>query len=91
MAFTANITTNGRNYPTAYIKASITHCDTNSIVVKLLLWETQQLRENGVQSLPYDNDTHVIPVVDIPAANPIAYAYAALEASGEFPEATWNI
>ncbi len=28
---------------------------------------------------------------DLTAANPIAYAYAQLEASGEFPEATWNI
>jgi len=29
--------------------------------------------------------------MDLQADNPIAYAYALLEASGEFTEATWNV
>jgi len=33
----------------------------------------------------------ILATVDIPSPNPIAYAYSLLEASGQFPEATWNV
>ena len=36
-------------------------------------------------------DLRVLDTADLPSANPVDYGYKLLEASGEFPEATWNI
>jgi len=38
----------------------------------------------GEESAPY------APLLNDPSP-PVAYAYALLEASGEFPDATWNV
>ena len=91
MAFLTPLEVAGRSYPAAYIKATIARCDTNQTVLKLQAWETQELREQGVPSLPYPNDLRVLDTVDLPAANPVDYGYKLLESSGEFPEATWNV
>lgn len=91
MAFTTELTVNGRTYPTAYVKATVARSDATTTVLKLQAWETQELREQGVPSLPYPNDLRVVDTIDLPSANPVDYGYQLLEASGEFPEATWNI
>jgi len=58
----------------------------------------QASRTNGGQSVP-DNwlpdgfsSLQVFATdLNLQANNPVAYAYALLEASGEFPDATWNV
>ena len=91
MAFTTELTVNGRTYPTAYVKATVARSDATTTVLKLQAWETQELREQGVPSLLYPNDLRVLATADLPSANPVDYGYQLLEASGEFPEATWNV
>jgi len=64
----------------------------DSGVLKLEAWETQELREAGVTPLAWDRDLRSYETnLDLQAANPVDYAYKLLEASGEFPEATWNV
>ncbi len=92
MAFLTPLTVNGRSYPSAYIKATIARCDTKQTVLKLQAWETQELREQDVPSLPYPNDLRSYETnLDLQSVNPVDYGYKLLEASGEFPDATWNI
>ena len=91
MAFTTPLEVAGRNYLAAYIKATIARCDTKQTVIKLQAWETMELREQGVPSLPYPDDLRVLDTADLPSANPVDYGYQLLEASGEFPDATWNV
>jgi hypothetical protein len=91
MAFTTELAINGRTYAAAYVKATVARSDATTTVLKLQAWETQVLREAGVPSLPYPDDLRVLDTSDLPSANPVDYGYQLLEASGEFPEATWNI
>ena len=92
MAFLTPLTVNGRSYPSAYIKATIARCDTKQTFLKLQAWETQELREQDVPSLPYPNDLRSYETnLDLQAANPVDYGYQLLEQSGEFADATWNI
>jgi len=91
MAFTTDLTVNGRTYPAAYVKATVARCDATTTVIKLQAWETQALREAGVPALNWPNDLQVLNTATIPSDNPVAYGYNLLEASGEFPNATWNI
>jgi hypothetical protein len=92
MAFLTHLEVAGRSYPKAYIKATIARCDTKQTVIKLEAWETQELREQGLTPLAWDNDLRSTKTeLDLQAVNPVDYAYKLLESSGEFPEATWNI
>lgn len=92
MAFLTPLEVAGRNYPAAYIKATIARCDTKQTVIKLEAWETQELREQGVTPIAWDNDLRVFDsALALQADNPIDYGYKLLEVSGEFPDATWNI
>lgn len=91
MAFTTDLTVNGRTYPTAYVKATVARCDANTTVLKLEAWETQTLREAGVPALNWPNDLRVLATSTVLSDNPVAYGYNLLEASGEFPNATWNV
>ena len=91
MAFLTPLTANGRSYPAAYVKVTVATSSAQQTVLKLQAWETQGLREQGVPSLPYPNDLRVLATSDVPSDNPVDYGYQLLEASGEFPEATWNV
>jgi len=92
MAFLTPLEVAGRSYPAAYVKATVARCDTTQTVLKLEAWETQALRQEGVPALNWPNDLRSLATnMDLQADNPIAYAYALLEASGEFTDATWNI
>jgi len=92
MAFLTPLEVAGRSYPAAYIKATIARCDNKQTIIKLEAWETQELREAGVTPLAWDRDLRSYETnLDLQAANPVDYGYKLLEASGEFPEATWNV
>lgn len=92
MAFTTPLVAHGYTYPAAYIKAHIAHCDSQRTVIKLAVWPTQADRESGAQPVRYDNDLRQYQTdLTLQAANPVAYAYALVEASGEFADATWNV
>lgn len=91
MAFLTPLEVAGRSYPAAYIKATIARCDNKQTIIKLEAWETQELREAGVTPLAWDRDLRSPQTeLELQADNPVDYAYKLLEASGEFPEATWN-
>lgn len=92
MAFLTPININGRAYESAYIKATLAKSSARQTVIFLEAWESQELRAAQVPSLPFpDNLVVVNDLQDLPNNNPVDYAYKLLEASGEFPEATWNI
>jgi len=92
MAFLTPLEVAGRNYPSAYVKATIARCDSKQVVIKLEAWETQALRQEGVPALNWPNDLRSLATnMDLQAANPVDYGYKLLEASGEFPDATWNV
>ena len=92
MAFLTPLEVAGRSYPAAYIKATIARCDSNQVVIKLDAWETQGLREQKVPALNWSNDLRSYETnPDLQSVNPVDYAYKLLEASGEFPDATWNV
>lgn len=91
MAFKTELTINGRTYPEAYVKATVARSDATTTVLKLQAWETQALRDAGVPSLNWATDLRVLDTTPVPSDNPVAYGYNLLEASGEFPNATWNI
>ena len=92
MAFTTPLVAHGYTYSQAYIKAHIAHCDAQRTVVKLTVWPTQADRENGAEPVRYDNDLRQYQTdLALQADNPVAYAYALLEASGKYPTATWNV
>ncbi len=92
MAFTTPLVAHGYTYSQAYIKAHIAHCDSQRTVIKLTVWPTQADRTNGAEPVRYDNDLRQFPTdLQMQADNPVDYGYKLLEASGEFPEATWNV
>jgi len=91
MAFTTPLTVAGRSYPTAYIKATVRFCDSGATTLQLHAWETQELRQQGVPELSWPNDLRTFETVTLVADNPVDYGYQLLQASGEFPSATWNI
>ena len=93
MAFTADIITDKlRTMKNAYISAIVRYSDKSKTCIQLNVWETAEAR----QEFPYI-PAFVPPELELPtdlclqADNPIAYAYQLLEASGQFPDATWNI
>ena len=96
MAFTTPLTITQESYSetheAAYIKAEIRLCTAQTTVVQLKVWESQAKRTAGAPPLRYDNDLRSFDTqLALQADNPVAYAYALLEASGEFPDATCNV
>ena len=54
------------------------------------MWTSQASRTNGGEPVRYDNDLRSFTTqLALQADNPVAYAL--LQASGEFPDATWNV
>ncbi len=93
MAFTANITaSSGRTIEDAYCKVVVHYADAASTTLIIKVWETAAERQDLPSNpLAEFESQRILATVDIPSPNPIAYAYSLLEASGEFPDATWNI
>ena len=98
MAFTLPLTINGEAQAAAYVKATIARCNTQTTVVQLQTWTSQASRTNGGQSVPDNwlpsgfNSLEVFTTgLNLQSENPVDYAYQLLEASGKYPEATWNI
>lgn len=98
MAFTLPLTINGEAQAAAYVKATIARCSTQHTVIQLQTWTSQASRTNGGDPVP-DNwlpsgfsSLVVLPTdLALQADNPIEYAYAMLESSAAFPDATWNV
>jgi hypothetical protein len=96
MAFTTPLTINGEQHNTAYIKAYIGRCDTQTTVVQLDVYTSQAARDNGALSVP-DSFLTISTVpsfttnLNLQTNNPVAYAYELLENSGKYPDATWNV
>jgi hypothetical protein len=96
MAFTTPLTINGEAQAAAYIKAYIRHGDAQRTVVQLEVYTNQAARNNGALPVPDSfltiNTLHSFTTdLNLEAANPVDYAYKLLEASGLFPDATWNV
>ena len=92
MAFLTPITANGRSYPAAYVKATLSTSSAQQTVLKLQAWETQELREQKVSPLNWSNDLRSYETnLDLQSVNPVDYGYKLLEASSEFPAAAWNV
>lgn len=91
MAFVTSITNErGRLFSQAYVRAQLARCDKDRCIVVCEVWESDSSR----QQYPMNPDsifTRIYPTdLNISNSNPIQYAYALLENSGEFPDATWN-
>jgi len=98
MAFTLPLTLNGELQAAAYIKATVAYADATKLVVKLTVWASQASRTNGKEPVPsnwlpsgFIEQPSLVPDLELVANNPVDYGYQLLAASGEFPEATWNI
>jgi len=98
MAFTTPLAINGEQQAAAYVKATIGYCDTKRTVVKLEVWTSQASRTGGGQPIPHSwlpSGFNDIPQFDtdleLQSNNPVEYAYKLLEASGPYPDATWNV
>lgn len=98
MAFTIPLTLNGEAQAAAYVKATIARCDPTSTVIKLEVWTSQSSRTNGGEPVPSNwlpDDFAELAVLttdmELQSNNPVDYGYKLLEASGEFPDATWNV
>ena len=98
MAFTIPLTLNGEQQSAAYVKATVACADATIVVIKLQVWTSQASRINGGKPVPSDwlpsgfsEQPQFATNMDLQAANPVEYAYSLLEASGLFPDATWNV
>lgn len=92
MAFVTSITNErGRVFNQAYIRAQVARCNKESCIVVCEIWEDDESR----QQYPMNPDSLFTRIfttdLNIVSNNPIEYAYKLLEASGEFPGATWNV
>ena len=90
MAFTSPCTHNGYTYPNAYYKATIARMDASHVVIRLEIYPDAACRKDGyaylteqLQVLPSDLDNWSV--------NPIEGCYSKLQASGIYPDATWNV
>ena len=98
MAFTLPLTLNGEPQAAAYVKATVAYANATKLVIKLTVWTSQSSRTNGKEPVPsnwlpsgFIEQPSLVPDMELVANNPVDYGYQLLEASGEFPDATWNI
>lgn len=74
----------------SYSRAALVGCNKQTTVVLIqhfLSAESAKLGAEPISSASISVGTNL----QLEASNPVDYAYKLLEASGEFPEATWNI
>lgn len=98
MAFTLPLTLNGEPQTAAYVKATLACADATRVVIKLQVWTSQASRTNGGEPVPsnwlptdFSEQPQFATNMDLQAANPVEYVYSLLEASGLYPDATWNV
>ena len=90
MAFRTSITTDrGQPLLHAYVKASIISSTAEGSLVKYDVWEDEVSR-NSVAT-PVFSFYRRYPLTDLSCENPLDYAYQLADASGEWPDATWNV
>lgn len=90
MAFITPYEHNGFTFPEAYIKAIIENCDAQETKIKLLVYANLTCKTDGKDHIaelfkyfPSDLASWL--------GNPIEGVYNKLQASGEYPDATWNV
>jgi len=92
MAYINSTEAYGRSYPEAYIRVISCEFTKQLTTIKTEGWESQALREENLPALAGIGQEIVLATdMELTADNPIAYAYKLLEASGRFPDATWNV
>lgn len=97
MAFTLPLTLNGEAQAAAYVKATLAYADAARMVIKLNVWTSQTSRTNGGEPVPsswlpndFNELVQLTTELELTALNPVAYVYAMLENTGNYPTATWN-
>ena len=91
MAFTSNVTVRGRIMRDAYVRLQIARVGNGEICVIPQAWEDRETR------IALPDQPYLLPPVSMQMdmqldnSNPLDYGYQLLEASGEFPDATWNV
>lgn len=90
MAFTTPYTHNGFVYPEAYCKTIIAYCDSKDLIVRVLIYANTACRSDNFE--PIITLQHILPssLADW-QGNPVEGAYAKLEQSDLYPDATWNV
>ena len=90
MAFKTAYTHNGFTYNEAYIKAYMLLCDAKQMTVGLDIYPNEQCRKDNFAPLLRDSRVFEAQIGNW-TGNPLENAYDKLQASGEFPNAVWNI
>lgn len=98
MAFTLPLTLNGEPQAAAYVKATVAYANATKLVVKLTVWTSQTSRVSGGEPVPsnwlpsgFIEQPSLVPDLELVANNPLDYGYKLLQASGLYPDATWNV
>lgn len=98
MAFTLPLTLNGEPQAAAYVKATVAYANATQLVIKLTVWTSQTSRTNGGEPVPsnwlpvgFSEQPQFTTISELQSNNPVDYAYQLLEASGNYPNATWNV
>ncbi len=92
MAFLSPYTNSrGRTFPSAYLKVQVAQCSMQSCHVIFAVWEDQASRQSHPLVPDSTFDKTYETVAEMAASNPLDYAYQLADASGEWPDATWNV
>ena len=76
-----------------YCKAEVTLATAHITRIELTVWESQEARIEHPNAPAFVHKVvHVLTTEsNLRSDNPVDYAYRLLQASGEFPDAVWNI
>ena len=94
MAFTTTITDTHtrRTIEDAYCRAMIAKADSTHTTLLISVWESEEARHQNPDNPIIAPFTRVFATeLSLANSNPLDYGYKLLQASGEFPDATWNI
>lgn len=90
MAFTTPYALpSGLVVPAAYVNILV-HSNKNQTTCICNVFASEEAKEAGLPTV-CNPIYHQFDKQDMECVNPLEYGYKLLEASGEFPEATWNV
>jgi len=74
----------------SYSRASLVGCNKQATVLLVQHFASQEAATLGAE--PFRSESLSAPTdLLLESSNPLDYAYKLLEASGQFPDATWNV
>lgn len=92
MAFTTPLVVNGRSYSAAYVRIAQVQTFRGDTLVELEAWESITERQANLPPLDWkERSKRFYGLTEKQALNPVDYGYQMLEASGDFPDGTWNV